>query len=167
MPPNILLDQTVTEIYREHHRWLTHWLNRKLGNSFDAADLAQDTFTRLLKSSKVLSLGNESRAFLTHIAKGLVIDHWRRLDVENAYLEAIAHLPAATAPSPETRALIIETLLQIETMLAKLSPRTREIFLLAQVDQLTLAQIADQVNVPVITVRRHIQKALLTCMTVL
>jgi DNA-directed RNA polymerase specialized sigma24 family protein len=32
---------------------------------------------------------------------------------------------------------------------------------------LTLQQIADQTQTPVITVRRHIQKALLACMTAL
>lgn len=167
LPSDVPLGQSVTQIYRDHHSWLNNWLKRKLGNGLDAADLAQDTFVRLLKSSVVTSLGNEPRAFLTHIAKGLIVDHWRRHDVEQAYLAAIAHLPLATAPSPETRLLVIETLLQIEAMLTSLPARTREIFLLAQLDQLTLVQIAERVDMPVITVRRHIQKALLACMTVL
>ena len=32
-----------------HHGWLHNWLRAKLGNSFDAADLAQDTFIRVLR----------------------------------------------------------------------------------------------------------------------
>ncbi|MCH1999596.1 RNA polymerase subunit sigma, partial [Achromobacter xylosoxidans] len=43
---NTLPTDTVTQIYREHHGWLSAWLRKKLGNSFDAADLAHDTFLR-------------------------------------------------------------------------------------------------------------------------
>ncbi|MES2531993.1 MAG: RNA polymerase subunit sigma, partial [Pseudomonadota bacterium] len=30
-------------LYRDHHGWLQGGLRKKLGNAFDAADLAQDT----------------------------------------------------------------------------------------------------------------------------
>ena len=43
----------------------------------NAADLAQDTFVRLLQRREQLQL-NAPRAFLRTVARGLVIDHWRR-----------------------------------------------------------------------------------------
>lgn len=162
-----LAAQQVHALYSDHHGWLYGWLRGKLGNACDAADLAHDTFLRVMASRRLpAQLGNEPRALLTHIAKGLVIDHWRRQDVERAYLDALAHLPEPEAPSPETRLLIIEALMRIDAMLASLPARTREIFLLAQVDGLTLQQIAERTQTPVITVRRHIHKALVACMTV-
>jgi RNA polymerase sigma-70 factor (ECF subfamily) len=51
-------------------------------------------------------------------------------------------------------------------MLASLPARTREVFLLAQLDGLTLQQIAERTQIPVITVRRHIHKALMAFMAV-
>ncbi|MCD2511453.1 sigma-70 family RNA polymerase sigma factor [Comamonas endophytica] len=157
----------IEALYNNHHSWLLSWLRRRLGDAGDAADLAHDTFLKLLASSRGAALGDEPRAFLTHVAKGLVIDLWRRRELERAYLEAIAHLPQAHAPSPETQMLVVEALLQIDRLLAGLAPRTREIFLLAQLDGLTLQQIAGQMAMPVITVRRHIHKALVTCMSAL
>jgi RNA polymerase sigma-70 factor (ECF subfamily) len=62
--------------------------------------------------------------------------------------------------------LIIESLLRIEAMLATLPARTRQVFLLAQFDELTLQQISERMAMPVITVRRHIHKALVACMSV-
>lgn len=59
---------------------------------------------------------------------------------------------------------MIETLARIDARLALLPALTREVFLLAQLDGLTLQQISDRVQAPVITVRRHIRKALLACM---
>lgn len=38
----------VDALYRQHHGWLRGWLRQRLNNSADAADLAQDTFIRVL-----------------------------------------------------------------------------------------------------------------------
>ena len=159
---------TVDSLYRHHHGWLRGWLRKRLGCTETAADLAHDTFLRVLASNRSpTTLGGEPRALLTHIAKGLVVDHWRRQTVERAYLEALAHVPADEAPSAETQVLIIEALTRIDDMLSSMPARTREIFLLAQLDGLTLKQISQRTDTPVITVRRHIRRALLACMTAL
>ncbi|WP_104493426.1 sigma-70 family RNA polymerase sigma factor [Paracoccus denitrificans] len=150
-------------LYADHHGWLHGWLRRKLGDSGDAADLAHDTFLRLLASRRS-RLGERPRALLTHIAKGLLADHWRRQRVERAYLDTIAHLPAVQVPPAEERLLVIEALMRIDAMLGRLPAFTREVFLLAQFDGLTLQQISERTQAPVITVRRHIRKALLACM---
>lgn len=118
---------TVAALYQDHHGWL----RKKLGCAYHAADLAHDTFVRNLTSRRE-SLGREPRALLTHITKGLVIDHWRRQEVERAYLEVIAGLPEPLAPSAEAHALIVEALTRIDAMLASLPERTHEMFLLAQ-----------------------------------
>src|SRR5690606_27894601 len=130
-------------------------LRRRLGDACDAADIAHDTFVRVIASRRAATLGHEPRAFLTHVAKGLVVDHWRRQEVERAYLATIALLPEPEAPSPETRLLILEALCRIEAMLSGIPGRTREIFLLAQLDGLTYPQIADRLGMAVVTVKRH------------
>ena len=96
-------------LYSEHHGWLQNWLRGKLGCAADAADLAQDTFLRILLKRELREIGMP-RAFLRTIARGLVIDHWRREELQRAYLESIAHLPEAQAPSPEARELVLELL---------------------------------------------------------
>ena len=153
-------------LYSEHHGWLQGWLHRKLGNRCDAADLAHDTFLRLLTRQVIKPLGSEPRALLTHIAKGLVIDRWRRQDLERAYLETIAQLPAAEVPSPETRLLILETLTRIEALLRELPAVTRDTFLLSQIEGLTYVQIADRLDVSLITVKRHMRAAFIACLSV-
>lgn len=153
-------------LYAQHHGWLFGWLRARLGDSADAADIAHDTFLRLLLGNRSPEqLGREPRALLTHIAKGLVVDHWRRKDVERAYLEALRHLPRGQVPSSEEGLIIVETLMRVDAVLAALPRPTRRMFLLAQLDGLTLRQISEQTGVAVITVRRHVKKALLACMT--
>jgi RNA polymerase sigma factor (sigma-70 family) len=158
--------QIVQSLYSDHHGWLNSWLRKKLGCAHNAADLAQDTFLRLLGQRQTLDL-SQSRALLTHIAKGLMVDYWRRLDVERAYLEAIANFPEPQAPSPETQLLVLEALYRIEAMLRSMPPKTMEIFLLSQLDGLTYLQIATQMDISLITVKRHMRNGFVACMTVL
>ena len=83
MPSN----DSVQTLYSDHHGWLHAWLRSKLGNAADAADLAQDTFVRLLQRREQVQL-NTPRAFLRTVARGLVIDHWRRDALERAVVAA-------------------------------------------------------------------------------
>jgi len=152
----------VQALYRSHHGWLNAWLRARLGNAADAADLAQDTFVRLLQRSERLEL-KAPRAFLRTIARGLVIDHWRREEIERAYLETIAHLPEAETPSAETRALVIELLESIARMLEGLRPKVRQAFLLAQCEGLTHKQIAAQMGLSLRSVERYVADALYHC----
>ncbi|MHC6226879.1 sigma-70 family RNA polymerase sigma factor [Pseudomonas sp. X10] len=167
MPPaDRSSNQHIQTLYAEHHGWLQGWLGRKLGNASDAADLAHDTFLRLLNRQASRYFGSEPRALLTHIAKGLVIDRWRRQDVERAYLETIAQLPEPEVPSPETRLLILETLYRIEAMLQEMPARARQVFLLSQLEGLTYPQIAAQLKMSLITVKRDMREAFLACLSV-
>lgn len=150
-------------LYRQHHGWLRGWLRNRLNNSADAADLAQDTFVRVLLARTADTL-NEPRHYLTTIARGLVIDLYRRRSLEQAYLDALALRPEVHAPSAETRALILDSLMAIDHMLDGLGARTRAIFLAVQIDGLTYEKAAERVGVSVSTVRKHLARALMHCL---
>jgi RNA polymerase sigma factor (sigma-70 family) len=157
---------SIAELYRSHHGWLHGWLRRKLGCTHQAADLVQDTYVRLIVAGR-LPAPEQSRAYLTQIAKGLVIDLYRRRQLQTAYLEALAQLPEACAPSPETRALVIETLIRIDALLRRLPSPVREAFLLSQFDGLTYSAIAERLAISVATVRKYMLKAAQACQAAL
>lgn len=153
----------LTSLYRDHHGWLKGWLRRKLGNAHDAADLAHDTFLRIVAARNALTI-EEPRKYLATIANGLVIDRFRRRSIEAAWLETLAARPEPLAVSPETRALILETLFAIDRMLDEMGPRARAIFLLAQFEGLNYAAIGERLGVSVTTVKKHLARALAQCL---
>ncbi|MFD4841296.1 sigma-70 family RNA polymerase sigma factor [Achromobacter sp. NPDC058515] len=164
MPNPVLASgDAVHLLYRAHHGWLHGWLRAKLGNSFDAADLAQDTFVRVLRHRQELDALREPRAYLTTIAKRLLLNHHRRRSVEQAYMEALALMPQALAPSAEQRLIILETLQEIDEMLAGLTLPARQAFLMAQLEGLSHGEIAERLNVSLRTVHRYIAKGLEQC----
>ena len=158
MPPS----NTVEVLYLDHHNWLTGWLRRRLGCPHSAADLAQDTFMRLLSARETPSIA-EPRAFLTVVAKRVLFNHYRREDLERAYLQALADMPEQLAPSEEERAIILQTLMELDQLLDGLPNPVKRAFLLAQVDGLSYADIGAQLGVSIATVKRHLNKAALRC----
>ncbi|WP_338799211.1 sigma-70 family RNA polymerase sigma factor [Acidovorax sp. DW039] len=148
----------VEGLYGTHHAWLHRWLGSKLGCEQRAADLAHDTFVRLLVA-RIPSDLREPRAYLTTIARNLLADHWRRQELERAYAEAVAALPEDTSPSPEWRMELLQTLHLIDACLHRLPSQTRHIFLLSQVEGLVYAEIAAQLGISVPTVKRHMARA--------
>lgn len=156
------LQQEVGLLYQDHHGWLQGWLRRRIGSPCDAADLAHDVFARLL-SRRLPVQARQPRALLSTIAHGLLVEHWRRRDVEEAWLAFLATQPEPQAPSPESRLLMLEALIEINRMLDALKPAVREAFLLAQVEGLTGPQIALRLGVSLATVERHLAKALRRC----
>ena len=152
----------VESLYHDHHSWLTGWLRRRLGCPDSAADLAQDTFIRVLSAREPAAI-IEPRAFLTTLAKRVLFNHYRRQDLERAYLKSLAQMPEMVAPSEEDKAIILQTLVELDQLLDGLPRLVKRAFLLAQVDGLTYPQIAAELGISVATVKRHLQKAALRC----
>ncbi|MEC5397561.1 sigma-70 family RNA polymerase sigma factor [Uliginosibacterium sp. H1] len=152
-------------MYSDHHGWLKSWLHRRLGNAADAADLAQDTFIRLLvkPASRGFASVAETRAYLRTAANGLCIDLWRRREIEQAWLQTLAALPEPVAPSPEHQAIVIEALMEVGSMLSRLSEKAARAFILAQVEGVGYRDIAAELGVSERMVKKYIAQAMLQC----
>jgi RNA polymerase sigma factor (sigma-70 family) len=157
---DLSIQQEVHALYRSHHGWLVNWLRRRLGCVHNANDLAQDTFLRVIDKSTSFAQIKEPRAFLSTIAHGLMVDHIRKKELEQAYLQAIAYLPKQLVSSPEDRLVIIEALLHIDSLFKGLKPNVRNVFLLSRLEGLTYLEIAANLGVSLRTVESHMAEAL-------
>ncbi|MBP0939119.1 sigma-70 family RNA polymerase sigma factor [Pseudomonas alliivorans] len=156
------ITHTVDGLFRAHNAWLTGWLRRRLGCPHSAADLAQDTFIKVLGARDTQQIV-EPRAFLTTIARRVLCNHYRRQDLERAYYQALTELPESVAPSEEERAIILETLVELDQLLDGLPGPVKSAFLMSQVDGLSHGEIASALNISIATVKRHLNKAALRC----
>lgn len=150
-------------VYLDHHSWLKGWLRGKLGNDALALDLAQDAFVRLISANFPLEALRTPRAYLTTVAHGLVVNHWRRQAIERAYLEALAARGEPTCPSPEESSLALEALEEIAALLDGLPGTVRQAFLLSQLEGWPYAKIAAHLGVTVNVVQKAMIRALQCC----
>lgn len=156
----------IGHLYRGHHQWLVAWLRRRLGCPHHAADLAHDTFARVLVRRDALALRDEpgsGKALLSTIAHGLVVDHWRRAALERAFVEALSLLPELQVPSLEAQRIVFETLVEVDRMLQGLPDKVRQAFLLSQLDGMTYAQIATELGVSLSSVQQYMTRAFTAC----
>ena len=82
--------QFIHEMYLDHHDLLQQWLSYRIRYPFNAADLVQDTFVKLLQTRQKLLGIQEPRAYLVNVAKNVLIDKHRRYVLEQSYLETLA-----------------------------------------------------------------------------
>ncbi len=152
-------------LYSNHHGWLFGWLRKKLGCAHQAADVAQDTFVRIIASRDALLGVQEPRAYLTTTAKRLMLDQARRQTIEQAYLAQLALTveQSAAYPSPEEIALAVEALDQISAALEQLAPKPRQAFVLHYLEGHSHADIAAALGVSDRMVRKYLVQALVSC----
>jgi len=146
-------------LYSDHHGWLRGWLRQRVGCSETAADLAQDTFVRILLK-ECIPQPDSPRAYLSTVARGLMFNHWRRRALEQAYLEMLASEPEPLAPSPEEQHLVVDTLMHLAEVLDGLPRRDKHIFLLARLDGMKYRAIAERLGINV----NQVQKAMIRSM---
>lgn len=155
----------VATLYSDHHGWLQGWLRRRLGCAHRAADVAHDTFLRIIASRDAMLGVQEPRAWLTTTAQRLLIDQSRRSLLEQTWLaEMMSHareLPGH--PSPDEVLMAVQALTQISTALEGMSARVRETFLRHYLDEQTQADIAADLGVSKRMVQKYLVQALLSC----
>ncbi|WP_313463808.1 sigma-70 family RNA polymerase sigma factor [Achromobacter sp.] len=164
--PAIPAHDAIQTLYVEHHRWLLGFLRRRLGGSDHAADLAHDTFERIMgvDSQPILA---QPRAYLTTVAKRLLFRHHRRGAIEAAYLDVLAARGEPCEPSVESRLIVVETLVELCRLVDGMDARTRGIFLLAQLEGLSYPDVAHRMGCSLDIVKKTMSKALQRCFSVM
>jgi len=156
----------IEALYAAHHGWLQRVLYRRLGCRETASDLVQDVFERLLGRPNAAPI-QEPRAYLARIAHGLAVDHHRRRQIEQAWLDSLAALPEPFAASAQEECEVIDALARIDALLEGLRPRVRKIFLLSRMDGMSYPAIAKHLSVSLSTVEKDMAQALKHCYHVL
>ncbi|MCH7313131.1 sigma-70 family RNA polymerase sigma factor [Acinetobacter sp. ANC 3882] len=159
------MSDPVNTLYRQHHSWLYQWLKRRLNHSEDAADLAHDTFIRILKRKDQLYF-DQPRALLTTVAKGILINWYQRKSIEKAYLEALSR-PEYDEISPEQKISAIESLCLINQLLNQMPERQQQVFIWSQLEGLTQQEIANRLNISTRTVMRDLVAVLTQCLAIM
>lgn len=154
-------DDRLEKLFRTEAPRLRRYFHRRTGDSEAAQDLTQEVFLRLTGSPTRYELAKPF-AYLQRIARNLLIDRGRR----NAAMLAYAHLPYDENMCPRFEAdqnYAIEAndlLARYELALAGLSAKSRRIFLLHRVDELTYSQISEILEISIGTVEYHMGRAL-------
>ncbi len=135
------------------------FVSRSLGRGAHVEDLAQEVFLRAFRALPRFEPAGAARlsTWLLTIASRLVIDARRKRRVPTIGLEATS--PAAAAGTPETERQRQELGRALEAAAAELSPEQRDAFVLAELHDLPMSEIAVILGVPENTVKTRLFRA--------
>ncbi len=160
---DVTLREQFHTLYSDHHRWLLAWLRRKLGCPEQAADVAHNTFLRILSARQAIAGVEQPRAWLATTARRLIIDDTRHRQVEQRYLAELSlHAEQADGyPSPEEILAAVQALSQLGEVLAAVSEKARHAFVRHYLDGEPHAVVAAELSVSVRMVRKYLSQVLL------
>lgn len=141
----------VEQLYRDSRETLTAYFLRRHRSVQAAEDLLQETFLQLIRRVDRCRAARSPQAYLFGIARHVSADAWRRAK-PHALDEA--EIEAAPAPDPDRR------LSAARETIASLPPLQREILDLRFQHDLSYAEIAEALEVPVGTVRSRLHNAM-------
>lgn len=125
---------------------LVGYAERFVGSRDAAEDVAQDSFVRLWNGRKNWALEGSARAVLYRIARNLALDDRRKCAVHERRTASGFGLKPSRAPTPLELAEVAELRRALDTALAGLSDRDREIFVLSRFHGLSHAEIGEIVT---------------------
>jgi RNA polymerase sigma-70 factor, ECF subfamily len=140
-------------------RYTSHLLS---GDVQAAEDVAQETALRLWQHPDILDDGQPIRGWLRTVARNIVIDLARR---RRARPTEVALVPGIDAESPEQLG-DIEATATVSTILARLTPRYRDVIYEVYVRDRPVVEVAAALGIPPGTVKSRCHAALYHLRTV-
>lgn len=156
-----MTDLDIKGLFQQHARTLQNFLLRKSRDPQLAADLVQESFLRLTEQARAERIDN-SPAYLYRTAQNLLIDHRRQQQRRKTDLAGDDVLNAVEddADSLEDITLRQQRMDRLQSAVAELPPRTREIFHLNRIEGLTHAEVARRLSISDSSVQKHLSRAL-------
>ena len=160
----------LSELAEQYGPSLERFLQRKLQNPADAAEVAQEAYIRIYRLQHPEQLEN-ARAFLFQVASNLAVDQLRRRSLHFRYLKSeVREVGEGEMPdtgtdtlSPEQIVSSREKLARIMRVVDALPEKCRQAFLLHRHSGLSYTQIAAEMGVSVSSVEKYILQALKQC----
>jgi RNA polymerase sigma-70 factor (ECF subfamily) len=150
-------------VFERYYRELLNFLSRSVRDRETAADLAQESYVRVLAAQQAGRPIRDPRALLYRTARNLVIDQHRRSYARHEELSAPDDAPGPRSLEPETIVASRENLAAVLAAIDNLAPRCREAFILYKFDGMSCAQIAAHMGISSRTVEMQLQIAMKAC----
>jgi RNA polymerase sigma factor (sigma-70 family) len=154
-------------LLERYYRELLNFLSRTVNDRDAAADLAQESYARVLALRQSGEAISNVRALLYRTARNLVIDRHRRAVLrDHEDIDALADAAHAMAPvhaQPEEAYASAQHARAILAAIEALPPRCREAFVLNRFEGLSHQEVAERMGISKNMVAQHVIRGVLAC----
>jgi len=145
--------EAFSELFSRYKQPVFGFFRRRVADSAQAEELAQETFLAILRASSRYEPRSLFRTYLYAIGFKILGAHRRKTAFRATFLGAATGFREPTLPA------IADAELSLRQAVGKLERLDREILLLREFEQLSYAEIAGLLRLPVNTVRSRLFRA--------
>jgi RNA polymerase sigma-70 factor (ECF subfamily) len=145
------------KVFDEHYEYVRNYLYYLSGDINIAEDLVQDVFM-LFWEERHKMRKETIRSFLFTVAKNSYYKHHRKKNIHLNFMNSL--VSGRDNESPEFLLELKEFDRKLQDAIAGVPEKTRAIFLMSRIDNMTYAEIAENLNIGTKAVEKHMTKAL-------
>jgi RNA polymerase sigma factor (sigma-70 family) len=157
----VTADESASEadaLVRQYREPLKRFFERRLRDRADAEDLAQEVLLRLARQHSLVRQTRPAYIFLT--ARSVLLDRVRRNRVRERGALHEGDESQLEVASAERVYSAQERVERVEKLLAALTPRARQVFMMHRVEGMGYTEIAQALGITMSTVEKHMSAAL-------
>ena len=163
-------DQRITEVVKREQSRLRNFIRRRVPDEFDAEDVLQDVFYRLVEANRLLMPIDHVTGWLFQVARNRITDLFRKkkpanfsdVAVETAHdtllLEDLLPSPDAGPDALYARSVLLD---ELEDALDELPEQQRQVFIGHEIEGLSFKEMAAETGVSVNTLLGRKRNAVL------
>ena len=154
-------DAAYDELVRTYSASMFHVAYRMLGDSAEASDVVQEIFLVVHARLKTLERPASLRSWLYGVVRRTVSTYHRgrRVRSSREALDPFDNHAIAMQPSPLDLAVLSDELRLLWRLLGELDPLKRELFVLAELEEMTMPEIAEAIGIPLNTAYSRLRVA--------
>lgn len=148
-------DSIITRSYEEYYQVILTYITYRITHRYEAEDLTQDVFVRLLDYKQMLR-PDTVKYFLFTIARNIVTDYIRRY-YKKQEIDSYIYDTISTSTNETEEKIIGDDLMTMErTRLAAMPEQRRLVYTLNRFENKTSREIANELNLSCRTVENHL-----------
>jgi len=147
-------------LYDEHWRWVHATVRRMGGTGIDVEDAVQDVFVVLVTRLASFEGRASLRTWLYRICFNVVSEHRRKVQRRRRIAQALEWVTVwQRTPSAEEQAETRRDLARVHTLLDRMAPQKRAVFVLREIEGKSYEEIAEITGCNLGTVKSRLNRA--------
>ena len=148
-------DNIITRSYEEYHQVILNYITYRIAHRYEAEDLTQDVFVRLMDYKQMLR-PDTVKYFLFTIARNLVTDYIRRY-YKKQEIDSYLYDVTVTSSNDTEEKILADDLASIERRQLTIFPEQRRVvYILSRYEDKTSTEIAEELHLSRRTVENHL-----------
>ncbi len=149
-----------SELYNRHWEDLINFAGKRITNLAIAEEIVQDVFVDFYLRRKEIQVKTNTLAYLKTAVKFQVFKVYRSQKVQESYLKSLVNGEYNSPEQPDSLLEAKQTQSTIFQITENMPPTSRQVFVLSRIEKYSNKDIADQLNISIDMVRKHITKSM-------